>query len=165
MTNTARLSLPLLEPGQAQKEMFHNSALALLDLAVQAAAVGAGENVPPAAPEPGECWIVGPAPEGDWAGRAGQVAGWTTSGWRYVAPREGTRVWLGLSQGTARFSGGAWRLGEQHGKLFVEAQQVVGTRQPGIVEPTGGAVVDGEARAAITAVLTALRAHGLVETT
>lgn len=34
---TPRLALPLLQPGQAQKEMYHNEALARLDLAVQPA--------------------------------------------------------------------------------------------------------------------------------
>ncbi|MGL4312420.1 MAG: DUF2793 domain-containing protein, partial [Sphingomonas sp.] len=31
---TSRLALPLLAAGQAQKEMFHNEALALIDLAL-----------------------------------------------------------------------------------------------------------------------------------
>lgn len=37
METTARLGLPLLAPGQAQKELFHNEALALVDAATQAA--------------------------------------------------------------------------------------------------------------------------------
>ena len=34
--STARLALPLIAPGQAQKEVSHNEALAALDLLVQA---------------------------------------------------------------------------------------------------------------------------------
>jgi hypothetical protein len=158
---TPRLALPLLEPGQAQKEMFHNEALALLDIAVQGSAEGPIDT-PPADPRPGDCWIVGAAPDGEWAGRAGCVAGWTAGGWRFVAPREGMRLWLGLARGFALFADGEWRLGQAHGKLFVEGQQVVGIRSSAIPEPAGGMVVDGEARTAIVALLEALRSHGLI---
>ena len=159
---TPRIQLPLLEPGQAQKEQFHNEALALLDLAVQAAGEGPLDT-PPEAPQPGQCWIVGPVPSGDWAGHAGHVAGWTAAGWRFVAPREGMRIWLDTDRGFALFAGGEWRIGEVHGKLFVERQQVVGIRGAAIPEPEGGMVVDAEARAAIVALLQALRSHGLID--
>lgn len=159
---TPRLALPLLEPGQAQKEMFHNEALALLDIAVQASAIGPLDT-PPETPQIGQCWIVGDDPAGDWAGRASGIAGWTPAGWRFVAPREGMRVWLGGAQSLAIFSGGHWRIGEVHGKLFVEGQQVVGIRGAAIPEPEGGMVVDAEARAAIVALLQALRSHGLID--
>ncbi|MFX4817188.1 DUF2793 domain-containing protein, partial [Acinetobacter baumannii] len=56
---TSRLALPLLAAGQAQKEMFHNEALALIDLALAAAVESVGLNTPPATPEDGQCWIVG----------------------------------------------------------------------------------------------------------
>lgn len=158
---TPRLALPLLEPGQAQKEMFHNEALALLDIAVQASADGP-LDAPPADPQPGDCWIVGAAPSGEWAGRARCVAGWTPGGWRFVVPRDGMRLWLGPARGFALFAGGEWRFGEAHGKLIVEGQQVVGIRGAAIPEPAGGMVVDGEARTAIVALLEALRSHGLI---
>ena len=160
---TPRLALPLIEPGQAQKEMFHNEALARLDLIVAAAAMGTGALVPPTDPAPGDCWLLGAAPEGAWAGHPHAVAGWTAGGWRFVAPREGMRLWLGPAQGEALFSGGSWQFGESHGRGFVEGVQVVGPRAAGIAEPAGGMVVDAEARATIVAVLEALRAHGLVE--
>ena len=159
---TPRLALPLLQAGQAQKEMAHNEALALLDLAVHGAVVAAGANRPPAAPQHGQCWIVGPAPEDAWAGKAHAVAGWTEGGWRFLVPREGMRLWAGPASGDALFSGGAWRLGEAFGKVFVEGVQVVGTQVANIAEPTGGMGVDGEARAVIVAVLEALRHHGLI---
>lgn len=40
--------------------------------------------------------------------------------------------------------------------------KVVGSQQATITNPTGGIVVDAEARTAIIAVLTALKAHGLI---
>jgi len=48
--------------------------------------------------------------------------------------------------------------------LFVEGDQVVGSRAPGIVDPAGGATVDNEARGAVGQILGALRQHGLIDT-
>lgn len=159
---TDRLALPLLDAGQAQKEIYHNEALVRLDLLVQAAAEALGLNVAPTDPAPGQCWIVGTAPEGSWSGHAGEIAGWTEGGWRFVAPREGMRLWLGHDAGNAIFRNGEWHSGEAHGRLVVEGQQVVGAQMPEIAEPEGGTVVDAPARAAISAVIVALRAHGLI---
>ena len=47
MDASARLALPFLVPGQAQKEFFHNEALQLLDIIVQPAVEGAARNDPP----------------------------------------------------------------------------------------------------------------------
>lgn len=161
--HTPRLALPLLQPGQAQKEMLVNEAVARLDIAVQGAVIAAAIDLPPPDPDPGDCWIVGSAPGGDWAGHAHEIAGWTRSGWLFVQPREGTHLWIGSTGIAALFTGGAWRLGELHGKLFVEGDQVVGPRSAAIAEPAGGSTVDAEARVAITSVLAALRAHGLIQ--
>ena len=161
---TPRLALPLLQPGQAQKEMYHNEALARLDLAVQAAVIAAGTNIPPDDPEPGDAWIAGDAPTGAWAGQARAIAGWSESGWRFLAAAEGMRAWVMESDGFALFSGGAWRTGEAYGRLIIDGEQVVGPRAEAIDEPDGGATVDSEARAAIGAILAALREHGLLDT-
>jgi hypothetical protein len=160
---TPRLALPLLQPGQAQKEMYHNEALARLDLAVQASVIASGTNIPPEDPAPGDCWIVGDAPSGAWAGQAGSVAGWTMAGWRFLAPVEGMRAWVRESDGFALFSEGEGRVGEAHGRLIVDGEQVVGARGEAIDDPDGGTVIDVEARGAILAILAALREHGLVD--
>jgi hypothetical protein len=94
MTETsARFALPFLQPGQAQKEVYHNEALALLDIAVQAAVQSADVAVPPDSPATGSCWIVAAGATGAWAGRSGTIAGWTSGGWRFVEPSEGMQVW------------------------------------------------------------------------
>lgn len=145
---SARLALPYLHPGQAQKEMTHNAALAILDLAVQASVVAVGVNAPPPEPADGACWIVGDAPTGAWATHAGALAGWTVGGWRFVAPREGLTAWSVADAGLARFGEGEWRLA---------------ARLPGIPDVSGGTVIDGEARVAIADMLHVLRNHGLIE--
>lgn len=162
VTPTPRLALPLLEPGQAQKEMFHNESLALLDIATQAAVVAAMENVPPTSANLGECWIIGAAPQGAWAGQARNLAGWTEGGWRFLRPRDGMRAWVAADQAMALFSGGEWYQGRTYGRLFIEGKQVVGPRQPNLVEPMGGTTVDTEARRTISAVVQTLRQHGLI---
>jgi len=42
--------------------------------------------------------------------------------------------------------------------------QVVGPQGSPVADPSGGSTVDSEARTAIGAILSALRAHGLIET-
>ncbi|MDF7776338.1 DUF2793 domain-containing protein [Sphingomonas sp. AOB5] len=160
---TSRLALPLLQPGQAQKEMYHNEALARLDLAAQCAVIASGTNISPSEPAFGDAWIVGAEPAGDWAGRAHAVAGWTAGGWRFLDPFEGLRAWVVEDGGFALFTEGEWVFGRAHGRLIVDGEQVVGPRADAIENPAGGATVDSEARTAISAILLALREHGLVD--
>jgi hypothetical protein len=160
---TSRLSLPLLHIAQAQKEMTHNEALTLIDLLLHGCVEGVAEDTPPAAAQPGQCWIVGAAPRGTWAGKAGQVAGMTDGGWRFVAPREGMSLWWVGGETTLVFRGGAWRRGEvRAAKILIDGVGVVGPQRGAIDAPAGGGVRDEEARATLGAVLAALRGHGLI---
>ena len=97
---SVRTGLPLLQPGQAQKEMVHNEALALIDLLLQPSVVTVGLNVPPAAPARGACWIVGAAPTGDWGGACAGAG-------RLDARRVAVRRAAGRHDGVARGSGDA----------------------------------------------------------
>lgn len=164
MSATARFALPLLHPGQAQKELFHNEALTLADALIQSCVEAVGLNAPPSAPAPGQCWIVGESPGGAWAGEAGSIASWTAGGWRFSAPREGMSAWVASEALAACYASGAWHVGRVTAtRLEIDGEQVVGPREPAIDDPDGGTVVDLEARAAIEAVLDALRAHGLID--
>ena len=144
MAATPRLALGLISPGQAQKELFHNEALQVLDLLVGASVEEAPRNDPPASPANGACYIVGPAPSGAWSGKAQQIAGYTSGGWRFVAPFEGLFVHVRDGDVIARHNGSAWTL------------------SPAVAAPAGGTTVDAEARASIAAILSALRQHGLI---
>ena len=160
---TARLALPLLQAGQAQKELSHNEALTLLDFAAQPVVTAVGRNDPPATPVPGACWIVGGAPVGAWAGRADALAGWTTGGWRFVAARDGLAAWSVADAAEARFSQGRWTIGVLRAtSVTIAGSTVLGARQPAIAAASGGGVVDTEVRAALANVLAALRNHGLI---
>jgi hypothetical protein len=164
MTNdTPRWTLPLLAAGQAQKEMTHNEALSLLDLVVHPCVEAVGVNAPPGNPLPGQAWIVGDQPVGDWTGRAGMLAGWSEGGWRFLVPRIGLSAWSRADDCRCDWDGLQWRLGRIAGRsVIIEGKKVVGPQRPGIAPPAGGQVIDSEARLALDAVILALREHGLV---
>lgn len=160
---TPRYGLPLLYAGQAQKEIFHNEALAIADLLMQAQALSAALADPPASPAEGDCWIVGDSPGGDWAGHGGELAGWTGGGWRFIAPRAGMRVRVADENLDYVHDGSMWKRGEiRPDGLYVGGVRVVADRQAAIAAPAGGSTVDGEARAAILAILNAMEYHGLI---
>ena len=94
-----RLSLPFILPSQAQKHVTHNEALTRLDIAAQLAVEGVDAATPPAQPEAGQVWALGPAPTGDWAGQAGMLAAFVNEAWLFVAPGEG---WRALDKGDGR---------------------------------------------------------------
>ena len=160
---TSRLALPLLQPGQAQKETTHNEALVLLDLTVQASVLAVGTNAPPASPSVGDAWIVGDAPTDGWIGQPRAIAGWTRGGWRFVTARDGMAVWSVADGQVVRFGGGVWKIGVLAGsRVTIGGVGVVGPQRTGIAEPSGGPTVDLAARTAIGAILDALRGHGLI---
>jgi len=165
MSATARLGIPLLAQGQAQKEITHNEALQTLD-ALVAPAVEEGPRIsPPASPVPGACYIVAASPTGAWTGKQQNLAAYTAGGWRFVAPTEGTTVYVRSSSLWAVFRSGGWELGVLRGSsLLIGGQQVVGGRAGAIAGPSGGGVVDAEVRSTVGQILTALRLHGLIET-
>ena len=160
---SARMKLPFLQPGQAQKEWFHNEALARIDALLHAAVEGAAVVEPPADPEPGQAWLVAAGASGAFAGHDDELACWTEGGWRFVAPVPGMTVWDQASGFARRWAGAAWT----NGLLFatgleVDGVQVVGERQPDIATPSSGTIIDAEARVAIDALIVALRSHGLI---
>jgi hypothetical protein len=46
--------------------------------------------------------------------------------------------------------------------VLIDGQIVLRERQPAIPNPAGGTVVDSESRAALEAILDALRTHGMI---
>jgi hypothetical protein len=165
MTETsARFALPFILPGQAQKEAYHNEALTLVD-ALLHAQIEAGPLVEvPEEPEPGQSWLVGAGASGDWAGKADALACWTAGGWRFVSPvpgmlarNIGSGCWL-------YWTGSAWSTGQWPATaLLIDGQQVVGPRLPDVPSPSGGTVIDAEARAAVAGLIATLKSHGLIE--
>ena len=135
--------LPYLFPGQAQKEVFVNEALARLDALMQPVVLEE-RTTPPAEPDPGDCYLLSDAASGAWAGHGRALAVWAESQWLFLPPREGARVFDLASGALALFTEtGGW--------------QRIASPAP----PAGGATQDAEARAAIAAIVAGLRAAGV----
>ena len=84
-------------------------------------------------------------------------------GWRFVTPQEGMQLVDKGSGEVMAFRSGAWESGVVHAReLRVNGTTVVREQQSAISDPSGGATTDSECRAAVLAILTSLRAHGLI---
>jgi len=165
MAGTPRFSLPYILSNQAQKEVTHNEALNDLDVWLQAVAQSADAPAPPVSPQEGEAWIVPAGGTGAWAGRDGRLAQWIGEAWTFHDPVPGAVVWIADRALWARYDEtSGWVVGDITAmRVLVDGQPVLGARRPAIADPTGGAVVDAEARAAIAEMLATLRQHGLIE--
>ena len=143
--------------------MTHNEALARLDIMVQPVVQAVAPAAVPASPMPGQCWIVGMAATGAWAGRDGALAAWTAGGWRFVMPFEGMTAWSIADAMVAIRRGATWSIGEVNARqIRINAIRLLTVQQSAIASPLGGTVIDSESRTAITNILGALRTHGLV---
>ncbi len=149
MEVTPRLGLPTLIPGQAQKEITVNECWSVLDAIVAGAVEEPARVDPPTAPVVGTSFIVASGATGVWAGQDGAIAAFTAGGWRVIAPIDGLCVLVKSTGETVRYSNGGWSL-------------VLAAPQAAISDVAGGATVDAESRAAISAILGALRAHNLI---
>jgi len=139
---SARFGLPFLFAGQAQKELFVNEALARLDLLLHPAVEGE-LDAPPAAPNEGQCWLVGDGASGVWSGHDGDIAGYGAGGWLFVAPSAGMRIWDRALAQVVLHHEGDWR------------------RVDPPAQPDGGATIDSEARTAIVNLIASLRLAGI----
>lgn len=141
-SRTPRLDLPLLFAGQAQKEVYLNESLARLD-ALLHSAIEAQTGTPPTAPQEGQCWLVGSGATGAWTGHSNQVACYQQGQWLFQAPRDGLRV-FNRATGQELLYFGAWKTPSKP------------------ASPTGGTVIDTQARATLTALIDSLVAAGIL---
>lgn len=145
---SARLRLPMLIPGQGQKDVTHNEALALLDMIVQPSVVSASQITPSEVAALGDCWLVPAGATDDWANRDGSIACWTDGGWRYAEPSDGWTLWV-VDEGVGlRRRGSEWQY-----------EHATGAAVP---PPVRGQVVDAEASAAINLILDRLRTARMI---
>ncbi len=141
-STTPVVGLPLLIAGQAQKEFYVNQALCLLD-ALHPHAVKASQSAPPTSAGDSDCYrVTGPA-TGAWAGREDCIALMIAGAWHFIAP----------VQGMALFD---------HAADYLLVFRSEWKRAQAPAQPAGGTVVDIEARAAIGALIQALRTVGVL---
>ena len=143
--------------------MVHNEALQVLDTFVAAAVDEGPRNDPPTAPVDGSCFIVGSDPTGAWAGHASKLTTYSAAGWRFVDPPEGLHAWIKSQNVNAVRRGSAWDIGDVRcTRLLISGIQTIGPQLPAIAAPSGGGVIDVEARNTLAVIISTLSQHGLI---
>ena len=102
------LSMPYIQPSQAQKHVTHNEALRQLDAIVQLAVISAELTAPPPTPAEGDRYIVSNSATAAWAGQDNAVAVWSDSAWTFHTPLTGWRADVQGSGAQLRYDGGSW---------------------------------------------------------
>ncbi|MFO6446850.1 DUF2793 domain-containing protein [Erythrobacter sp. NE805] len=110
---------------------------------MHAHAVKASQPAPPASPVEADCYRVTAPATGAWASREDSIAVAIAGDWHFVAPRHGMAIFDRAGDCLLVFRSG-WQ------------------RAQAPAAPTGGAVVDAEARASLTALIAALKAVGIL---
>jgi len=108
MDHTARLSLPLIMPSQAQKHVTHNEAIQALDALVQASVESRTLATPPTSPLDGEAWLVPTGATGAWSGHVGELAAWQSGAWLFYDPAPGWQLYVKDDSTLVVFDAGAW---------------------------------------------------------
>lgn len=153
MTDTPRLSLPVIEAAQAQKHVTHNEALVLLDALVQLGVESRTLATPPSSPAEGACYIPASGADQDWSGWDGDLACYTGGGWLRIAPVAGCKAWLRDERLTLTYEDGVWRDGvaltAHGGRVTLRAKEEELTLAGASVDTTTGFIPD---RAVVLAV-------------
>ena len=102
------LSLPYLQPSQAQKHVTHNEALQILDVLVQTVVADRDQSAPPASPTAGLSHIVAAGGTGAWAGHDDEIATWDGTTWFFVPPRTGWQAQVSAEAQSVTWDGSAW---------------------------------------------------------
>ncbi len=103
------LSLPYIQPAQAQKHVTHNEALRILDAVTQLSVISTDLADPPAQAAQGDRYIVADAATGAWAGQEANIAIWVDSTWQFFVPSVGWRADISGSGAEVRFDGTDWQ--------------------------------------------------------
>ncbi|WP_017672454.1 DUF2793 domain-containing protein [Blastomonas sp. AAP53] len=147
MSSTPNIALPLLYAAQAQKEITHNEALLLIDALLPGSVVARANDPSALSPQPGDAWIIGPAPLGAWAGHSAKIGVFSEGGWRFAPAVPGMRLFDRAAGAVCQYDGSGW------------------VAAPAIADPSGGETIDAEARATLAGMLAALRSAGLLAVT
>lgn len=141
-SSTLNIGLPMLFAGQTQKEFFVNQALVILD-ALAHGAVIATLPEPPAAANDGDCYRVASPATGDWSAHANAIAIRVGASWHFAEPAEGMMLYDRAADRWLWFRAG-WQ------------------SAPVLTQPSGGTVIDVQARALLVQLLTILQSCGLL---
>lgn len=108
---TPRLSLPLVQPSQAQKHVTVNESFARLDGLVNLVLISITRTVPPTAVTDGSCYAIPQSADGSWSGHGGQTAIASGGGWIFADAQAGQRAFIADQGVPAIFDGAQWIAG------------------------------------------------------
>jgi Protein of unknown function (DUF2793) len=131
MSTTPNLALSYIASSQAQKEVTHNTALNDLDFMAQTTAIDHTLSTPPASPNTGDTYIIGPSPTGAWTGFANAITGYY-AGWSIKPPLTGWTAWTKNDNRLLYYNGTTWTL------LTTPKLDVTTTFNPGAITSGSG---------------------------
>lgn len=102
------LSLPFIQPSQAQKHVTHNEALRILDVLTQLGVLTDDQPLPPASPTEGDRHIIGDAATGVWTGHDSSLALFENGLWQYFTPKAGWRAYVTGRETMVVYDGTDW---------------------------------------------------------
>lgn len=140
-STTPNFNLPMLIPGQAQKEFFVNQAFAMIDSVAKRAILGSMQN-PPETPGEGSSYRVTAPATGDWEGKEDAIACYIAGAWQFLVPYNGMTVFDQAAGRMLHFNG-SWRSANAPASA------------------SGGTHIDQEARQALEQLVSALKAIGI----
>lgn len=140
-STTPNFNLPMLIPGQAQKEFFVNQAFALIDSVAKRAILGSVPN-PPEDPGEGSSYRITAPATGVWEGKEGTIACYIAGAWQFLAPYDGMTV-FDQTAGCMLHFNASWRSANAPAPA------------------SGGTHIDQEARQALGQLVSALKAIGI----
>ena len=164
MTDTPRLSLPVIEAAQAQKHVTHNEALTLLDCLTQLAVESRTLTAPPGSPADGACYIPATGASGAWSGWDSAVALFSGGGWVRLTPVSGLKAWVKAERLTVTYEDDVWRDGvaltANGGRVTLRAKEEELTLAGAFVETADAAFIPDRAIVFGVASRTTLAATG-----
>lgn len=161
MPESPRLALPLIAAGQAQKDVTHNEAVLALDRLVALVVASRSLTVPPPAPQSGACYIVPSAGTVAWGHPAGTLLHWQGAAWLPVTPRDG-QIALLSDENLMLIHRGSWQAQWPVAGLAIAGRTVLAVPPVSLAAPSGGTIVDSQARAMLAALLVALQHQGII---
>lgn len=109
MSDTStNLTLPYIQPSQAQKHVTHNEGMQVLDAVVQLSVLDRDLSAPPPAPVDGQRYIVAAGASGVWAGWADNIVYWIGGGWLRLQQQVGWLVWVADEAKLLVWNGTTW---------------------------------------------------------
>jgi hypothetical protein len=105
---SSSLSLPFIQPSQAQKHVTHNEALRILDVVTQLSVVTDDQTTPPSSPVEGARYLLDAGGTGAWANHEGEIALFENGNWRFFVPRSGWRAYVANRDVMVIFDGTEW---------------------------------------------------------